>query len=69
MYEGPFSDWSAEMKKDNYHAKKALNHVVEDDGTFYMPFKLFQKIFYDTTAVDYRENWQRGHRMAAWDRT
>lgn len=67
-YRGPMGDqdtaaWTAQAKKD-------LNHNPNTaDGTFWVPLELYSQLFNGISSVNFRDDWKRDHKMAAWDRT
>jgi hypothetical protein len=65
-FNGPWSDedtarWTAE-------AKSYLGHAANDDGTFWMRFSDFHRLFKHTSIGMYH-NWNRDVVRAGWDRT
>lgn len=65
-YTGPWSD-TKDATKWTDAAKKAMNHTVANDGTFFVPLANFKTLFYNV-IVTYYDDWKRSQKDAVWDR-
>ena len=65
-YTGPWSD--SDSAKWTVEARNTLgNHPKADDGTFWMAYKDFHRIF-DDCVVGMYSDWKRDVKKAYWDR-
>jgi hypothetical protein len=65
-YTGPWSD--SDTAKWTTDAKNKLGHATGNDGTFWIPFSDFHRIF-ENTMVGMYMDWHRDHKRVEWDRT
>lgn len=69
VYNGPWSDNSAEMTANNGDALTKLKHNSNTrDGIFYQDIATFRSTMYVSTIINYDPNYKRSQRMAAFDR-
>jgi hypothetical protein len=64
QYKGPWSD--SDTAKWTEDALKTLNHVLEDDGMFWVPLNDFKNLFYDVSIALYQD-WKQDSAQAEWD--
>jgi hypothetical protein len=64
-FSGPWSDGDNRWTAD---AKSRLGHSAKNDGTFWMRFSDFHRLFKHTTVGMYY-NWNRDSAINGWDRT